>query len=548
MSKTEGKKRRKRRGKHSSTATPSTQSEPPLDSQDSLSDVEIVYAPDSVDLDAVDPSFSEFKNVFARFAFSVDSADASADVVVPDKAEDANLDSDDERVDVEGENNIEEEDLKISRKKLRKEKRLSVAELKQIVKKPEAVEWVDVCAADPKLLIELKAYRNTVPVPIHWQQKRKYLQGKRGIEKPPFELPDFIKKTGISEMRSAVREKEDQQRLKSKTRERHQPKMGKLDIDYQKLHDAFFRWQTKPKLTIHGDLYYEGKEFETKLKLKKPGQLSEELKIALNIPLLAPPPWLINMQRYGPPPSYPNLKIPGLNAPIPEGAQWGYHPGGWGKPPVDEYNRPLYGDVFGTVVPEIPTEHVAPIERELWGQLESDEEEEEVEEEEEEEEEEEAATEEPIESGLVTPSGMASVPSGLETPEFIELRKDSRKMADDEPKQLYQVLPERATSTSGQFMGSQHIYDLTAAAKSSSKRKAQGVDVSFNPEDLEQGLDEEALRQRYDQQVSTSSESKGEDFSDMVAEHANKQAQQAKKRRKEESKSSSSSKKREFKF
>lgn len=24
------------------------------------------------------------------------------------------------------------------------------------------------------------------------------------------------------------------------------------------------------------------------------------------------------MQRYGPPPSYPNLKVPGLNAPIPE--------------------------------------------------------------------------------------------------------------------------------------------------------------------------------------------------------------------------------------
>ena len=31
-----------------------------------------------------------------------------------------------------------------------------------------------------------------------------------------------------------------------------------------------------------------------------------------------PPPWLIAMQRYGPPPSYPNLKIPGLNASIPE--------------------------------------------------------------------------------------------------------------------------------------------------------------------------------------------------------------------------------------
>ena len=30
-------------------------------------------------------------------------------------------------------------------------------------------------------------------VPRHWCAKRKYLQGKRGIEKPPFDLPDFIK-------------------------------------------------------------------------------------------------------------------------------------------------------------------------------------------------------------------------------------------------------------------------------------------------------------------------------------------------------------------
>lgn len=41
-----------------------------------------------------------------------------------------------------------------------------------------------------------------------------------------------------------------------------QPKMGKMDIDYQVLHDAFFKYQTKPKLTHHGDLYHEGKEFE----------------------------------------------------------------------------------------------------------------------------------------------------------------------------------------------------------------------------------------------------------------------------------------------
>ena len=63
------------------------------------------------------------------------------------------------------------------------------------------------------------------------------------------------------------------------------PKMGKVDIDYQKLHDAFFRWQTKPKMTIHGDLYYEGKEFETRLKEKKPGDLSDDLKQALGMPI-----------------------------------------------------------------------------------------------------------------------------------------------------------------------------------------------------------------------------------------------------------------------
>ena len=80
--------------------------------------------------------------------------------------------------------------------------------------------------------------------------------------------------------------------------------------------------------------------------------LSAELKAALGIQenVVTPPPWLINMQRYGLPPSYPNLRIPGLNAPLPPGATYGYHPGGWGKPPVDEYGRPLYGDVFGTAV------------------------------------------------------------------------------------------------------------------------------------------------------------------------------------------------------
>ena len=37
-------------------------------------------------------------------------------------------------------------------------------------------------------------------------------------------------------------------------------------------------------MTIHGDLYYEGKEFETRLREKKPGDLSDELRRALGMP------------------------------------------------------------------------------------------------------------------------------------------------------------------------------------------------------------------------------------------------------------------------
>lgn len=236
-------------------------------------------------------------------------------------------------------------------------------------------------------------------------------------------------------------------------RERTRPKMGKIDIDYQKLHDAFFKWQTKPRMTIHGDLYYEGKEFETRLKEKKPGDLSEELRIALGMPVgpnchKIPPPWLIAQQRYGPPPSYPNLKIPGLNAPIPEGTSFGYHAGGWGKPPVDENGKPLYGDVFGTNIVDMDVSgqccfdiisfrsfrvlyfqngvDEGDIERNTWGELESESEESSEEEEDEGEDLANAPDETGLVTpaeGLVTPSGLTSVPAGMETPDNIELRK-----------------------------------------------------------------------------------------------------------------------------
>lgn len=121
----------------------------------------------------------------------------------------------------------------LSSKAKKRAKRLSLAELKQLVQKPEVVEAWDVTSDDPRLLVHLKSYRNSIPVPKHWSQKRKFLMGKRGSEKAPFQLPEFIAATGIEKIRAAVLEKENAKRLKGKMKEKMQPKMGKIDIDYQ---------------------------------------------------------------------------------------------------------------------------------------------------------------------------------------------------------------------------------------------------------------------------------------------------------------------------
>ncbi|KAG1831855.1 hypothetical protein EV424DRAFT_1371212 [Suillus variegatus] len=511
-------------------------------------------------LDVKDPALVAFSDIFARFQAPQDYAEAKDSE--PTKGE--VIYSDD---DMESDAGSDAEEKKpLSKKKQRKMARLTIAELKQLVAKPEAVEWTDPSAADPRLLLHLKSYRNTAPVPAHWSAKRDYLQGKRGIEKPPFQLPSYIADTGIATMRDAVKEKEANMSLKAKTRERVQPKMGKVDIDYQKLHDAFFKFATKPVVTGFGEMYYEGKEFETSLKEKRPGDLSPELVEALSIPPLAPPPWLISMQRFGPPPSYPTLRIPGLNSPIPEGAQWGFHPGGWGKPPLDEYNRPLYGDVFG-VLPKVTDTNIGePIDKNTWGELEPEEEEEEEEEEETEEEDEEETTEGAAvdglqtPSGLETPSGMASVVStvagGLETPDFLELRKTSSRhpssdASESGPRSLYQVVPEKQTSVRG-LMGSERGYDVSQVTnpqnlpvlgeERGTKRKANGVDISIDAGEME-GMTDDELRRKYEQHSRGSAGVAGskEDFSDMVAKEMAKKKQKMDRER-------DSKKGKEFKF
>ena len=439
-------------------------------------------------------------------------------------SDDADSDDDDEK------NNPEDG---LTRKQRKEMKKLQIADLKRVCEKPEVVEIWDTTAQDPEFLVYIKASRNAVPVPRHWSQKRAFLAGKRGIEKPPFKLPAFIEATGIAKLRDSYAEREEQKSLKSKVKDTKTAKLGRIDIDYQVMHDAFFKFQTKPKMTKMGDLYFEGKEYEISLGDRKPGNLSDELKAALGIDgNNGPPPWLINMQRYGPPPAYPKLPIPGLSAPIPEGAQFGYHPGGWGKPPVDEYGRALYGDVFGINAAKQTgrTKYDEPFMKgeHFFGELGSDDEESESEEESEDEEEAEEEEVEEEEEVAVEEEEEEEEEEEADEPESIDLRKRSSKTTttatgEDEPKELYKVLGEKEAKIGTALMGSERIYDVSGAASASKKTIGSGVDVAIAPEDLEH-LDEEGLRKVFEKQKEKDvSARRGEDFSDMVKDHARQQ-------------------------
>ncbi|WWC64658.1 uncharacterized protein I303_107269 [Kwoniella dejecticola CBS 10117] len=512
-------------GKNGHDSASASASEPPTDTEseaESVTSTSTAATSVDVEFDPSDPAYSAFASILSRFQGQDGDSIENGQAAGPAKGEvyySDDEDDDEEDVAKAAQRALDQEGL--TRRERRKAAKLTVAELKQLVDRPEVVEWFDCDARDPRTLVNLKSYRNTVPVPSHWNAKRDYLAGKRGIEKPPYLLPPWIAETGIGEQRDAIKAKESEQTLRQKTRERVQPKMGKIDIDYQKLHDAFFKFQTKPSMSRFGEAYYEGKELETDLRTKKPGELSDELVEALSIPPLAPPPWLIAMQRFGPPPSYPNLRIKGLNAPIPPGAQWGFHPGGWGKPPMDDFNRPLYGDVFG-VMQGAEIANQDQIDRTLWGEIEQmdEESEEESDEEEEDEDGEEAvpntghAPADGLEtpSGLATPSGynsvVSTVPGGLGTPDFIDLRKNTRAESEDVPsgpRELYHVIPERETSSRG-FMGSSTAYDVSnvgrpggpavlGADDGGRKRKAGDVEISISEDD---DLTQEQLKAKYE--------------------------------------------------
>lgn len=248
----------------------------------------------------------QFQHVFARFE---QPSKATSRNLIPRSLTPEHLESSDE------EGLSEEVEKPLSKRQRRKLNKVSIADLKAYSNRPNAVAWYDADAPDPYMCIAFKTSFNAIHVPSHWLQKRDYLSGKKGFEIPPFKLPKFIQDTGIAEMRNY-----DPDSLKKEQRDRVQPKMGKLDIDYQKLHDAFFKYQTKPRYLKFGELFWEGREKadqhrETVMHMR-PGVVSKRLREAVGLSgndLDVIPPWVTLMNLIGKPPAYKHCIIPGVD-------------------------------------------------------------------------------------------------------------------------------------------------------------------------------------------------------------------------------------------
>ncbi|KAK7200656.1 spliceosome-associated protein [Novymonas esmeraldas] len=199
---------------------------------------------------------------------------------------------------------------------------------------PEAAELVgqhDGNAVDPLFTVRMKVEPHTVAVPFHWHLQRTFLSRQADREEAVGIVPAEVAALGIEKIRATK---------------------DKLANPNQIAFVACFMTGTPLQRKTYdvalsgcGDVFHEGK-WRPKAH-HTPGVLSKRLRQALGIGPTAPPPWLYSMQTMRRlPPAYPELRIAGLNAPIPAGGQWGLGEGQWGEPPRAEDNSFLFPGVM----------------------------------------------------------------------------------------------------------------------------------------------------------------------------------------------------------
>lgn len=236
----------------------------------------------------------------------------------------------------------------------------------------DVVEAADGNAADPLFTVTMKVlHRRGVPVPSHWDRLRPFLSHQADREAAAV-VPLRVQRLGVSQLRAS--------------REKYNPHNGGAGAGGVVDHVAFmscfltgtplqrygFGVGGPPYLcSTVGDVFWEGKWYPPPSLAgvggggtsstsgedgggngqMTPGALSTSLREALGMSAASPPPWLYAMQDLRRlPPAYPEMWIPGLNAPIPVGAQWGKGVGQWGQPPRGADQNFLFPGVMDEAV------------------------------------------------------------------------------------------------------------------------------------------------------------------------------------------------------
>ncbi|KAE8780509.1 Splicing factor 3B subunit 2 [Hordeum vulgare] len=146
---------------------------------------------------------------------------------------------------------------------------------------------------------------------------------------------------------------------------------------------------------------------------------------------------------------------------------------------------------------------------------------------------------EDMEAGMQSVDTMSSTPTGVETPEVIDLWKQQRKESErPTDKQLYQVRAslqfQEEKMVPGTLYGSSHMYVVGAQDKAGVKRfdllknqKSDKVDVTIHPEELE--VMDDVLAAKYEAAREEGKlRNQKEDFSDMLAESKSKRKRKRK--------------------
>ena len=224
----------------------------------------------------------------------------------------------------------------------------TVGRLKLAVYRPEAVDLHDINANDPIAAVHLRTYRNYVPVPQHWSHRRKYLSQRSSNLR--YELPADVAGTRVATIRKYYVDKARASQHHGTAASKGSNALVAPRPDYDALRDCFTKVSSGVCAEL-GVLYTEGERRAPGHRDVQPGFLSSRLRVALGMPAGVstpyPPPWLVHMQVHGPPPGYPSLLLPGVNAPLPPGTSWGHDRGQWGRPPTDAIHpKGKWGDVL----------------------------------------------------------------------------------------------------------------------------------------------------------------------------------------------------------